>query len=170
MVSSLVQIVNPDAIAPPTSEPVLNGLLVMTFLLHALFMNVVLGGTPIMLATDWVGRWTNRDPYQRLSSSLANWLPSVMALAVVLGVAPLLIVQTLYGQFFYTATMLIGNVWISVIVALIAGYYGLYAYKYSGKWLSERVKLRYIIGFGSATLFMAVAVGIRHHERLDVKP
>ncbi|MEE9203583.1 MAG: hypothetical protein V3U08_01100 [Nitrospirales bacterium] len=42
-----------------------------------------------------------------------------MAFAIVLGVAPLLFIQVLYGQLFYTAAILVGRVWILLILVLI---------------------------------------------------
>ncbi len=158
MNTSAFPIPTPDPLPLPGPEPILHFLLVATFFLHALFMNLVLGGTPILVLTDWVGRRTGREFYQRLSMTLSNMLPSVTALAVVLGVAPLLFVQALYGPLFYTATILIGNVWIAIVGAIIAGYYGLYAYKYWREWLAPRPGLHLAIGCLSASLFLGVAL------------
>src|ERR1043166_208473 len=120
--------VNPIPI--PAPEPLLHGLLILTFVLHALFMNLTLGGTLITLCTDWLAVRTGREQYRRMAASLGGFLPTAMGLAVLLGVGPLLFLQTLYGQFFYTASILIGNFWIALIAVLITAYYGLYAYKY----------------------------------------
>jgi hypothetical protein len=155
---SVVPIPSPDPIALPGPEPLLHGLLVLAFLLHALFMNLVLGGTPIMLVTDWLGHRTKHERYVRLGTTLAGVIPTAMALAVVLGVAPLLFLQALYGQFSYTAAILIGNVWIALIAVLIVAYYGLYLYKYGRGWLGHRPGLHLAIGGTSALLFLGVTL------------
>lgn len=41
-----------DPIPMPALEPLVHGLLVVTVLLHALFVNLVLGSTPIMVVTE----------------------------------------------------------------------------------------------------------------------
>ncbi len=41
-----------DPIPMPAPEPLVHGLLVVTVLLHALFVNPVLGSTPIMVVTE----------------------------------------------------------------------------------------------------------------------
>ena len=40
--------------------------------------------------------------------------------------APLLFLQTLMGQFFFTSSILMGWGWFSVVVVLIFAYYGTY--------------------------------------------
>ena len=82
-----------DPLALPGPEPILHGFLLIGFFLHALFMNLVLGGAPIMVVTDWLGYGTDRERYRRLGTALANMLPSFLVVAVVLGVASLLFVQ-----------------------------------------------------------------------------
>lgn len=148
----------PNPIPIPGPEPLLHGLLVLTFMLHALFMNLVLGGTLITLCTDWLGIQTGREHYRRLAASLGDLLPTAMALAVVLGVGPLLFLQSLYGRFFYTASILIGPVWIAVIAVLITAYYGLYAYKYGRLRLQTRPALRLGLVGVILTLFLSVAL------------
>ena len=111
-----------------------------------------------MVLTDWMGRRTRREYFQRLATTLANMLPLVMVLAVVLGVGPLLFVQALYGSLFYTAIILIGNTWIAIVGAIILGYYGLYVCKYWRAWLAPRPGLHLAIGGVSASLFLCVAL------------
>ena len=147
-----------DPIALPGPEPFLHVLLVVGFLLHALFMNIVLGGTPIMLVTDWIARRTHNPHCQRLGKTLAALIPSSMAFAVVLGVAPLLFVQVLFGQFMYTAAILIGNVWAALIVVLIVGYYGLYFHKYGREWLPNWTRLHIAVGVTSVVMFLCTAL------------
>lgn len=158
MTGPLSPIPTPDPLGLPGPVPLLQVLLVLGFLLHALFMNLVLGGTPIMLLTEALALRTGKAPYRRLADTLAAVLPGAMALAVVFGVAPLLFVQVLYGPFFYSATILIGHVWLTVIALLIAGYSGLYLYKYGPRWFGLRPGLRLGLGGLCALLFLCVAL------------
>ncbi|MBF0530831.1 MAG: hypothetical protein HQK55_16500, partial [Deltaproteobacteria bacterium] len=97
----------------------------LTFTLHILFMNVVLGGVILSF-------WENRRklPDRDLGPDLSRRLPVIMALTVNLGVAPLLFVQVLYGNFIYVSSVLGAVYWLSVVVLIIIAYYGLYIYRY----------------------------------------
>ncbi len=144
-----------DPLALPGPEPILQGFLLIGFLLHALFMNLVLGGTPIMVVTDWLGSGTGRERYRRLGAALANMLPWFLVFAVVLGVASFLFVQAAYGLVLYPAILLVGNTWIAVLGAIIIGYCGLYAYKY---WrVGGRPGLHLVLGSVNIVLFWGVA-------------
>jgi len=73
------------------------------------------------------GRWTgSRERANRLFGDLAHKLPSLLPAAVTLGVAPLLFVQVIYGQFFYTSSVIIAWPWFLILVMLTVAYYGLY--------------------------------------------
>ena len=96
MTDSSLPIPTPDPLALPGPPELFLGLLVLGFLLHALFMNLVLGGSLIMVMTDWVGRLNRNERYARLATTLSHMIPSAMAVSIVLGVAPLLFVQLLY--------------------------------------------------------------------------
>jgi len=98
-------------------------LLVTTFLLHTLAMNCVVGGSVLSI----VARFRSGDALQaRLAADLARKIPSFLAAAITLGVAPLLFVQVLYGQFFYSSSTILAWPWFSVILLLIVGYYAAY--------------------------------------------
>lgn len=110
----------PAAEAIPSPWGWLEALLLLTFILHIIFMNLTVGSAIIALA----GRATNR--HQELAKELGHRVTTFLALTVNLGVAPLLFVQVLYGQFLYTSSVLMAGWWLSGILAVILGYYGLY--------------------------------------------
>ncbi len=70
-------------------------------------------------------------------------LPSLLALAINLGVAPLLFMQVIYGHLFYTSSIVMAVYWLVVIPLLIIGYYALYihAKKYANSPRLSRVAL-----------------------------
>lgn len=99
-------------------------LLVVTFFLHILAMNFMLGGAALALVARW-RRTTNPFGY-RIFIDVAKKVPVLMAATITLGIAPLLFLQVIYGQYFYTSSILLAWPWFLVIVLLIAAYYGFY--------------------------------------------
>lgn len=117
-------------------------LLLLTFPLHLLAMNAMLGGLGIGVVQQFMGG----DVRKRLSHLIALALPLVIAFVVNLGVAPLLFLQVLYGQFVYTSSILMGLFWILIVPVLIVAYYGAYLYDFrfvrlgeAGRWLALAV-------------------------------
>ncbi len=139
----------PEPISLPAPVWLLRTLLFVTFVLHLIPMNMTVGGL-IVLAHGEVS--------QRLSEPMRRWivgyLPVTVAFTVTTGVAPLLFLQVLYGQLFFPAAVLIAWAWFLVIVALLLGYYGIYAYALA----SERLgRWRGWVIIGSTVLFLYVA-------------
>jgi len=120
-----------NALVPlPDSIPVTWGwfqfFLMLTFPLHLFFMNAVLGTTAVAAYSHLRGDDLSRD----LAHELAKVIPLLIALAVNFGVAPLLFVQVLYGNFLYTSSILIGMFWIMIVPLLLASYYATYWYDF----------------------------------------
>ncbi len=105
-------------------------LLLITFLLHLLAMNMLLGSAFIALLAKFK---KNQPLYQQLFENIKHKLPNLLAATITLGVAALLFVQVLYGQFFSTSSILMGWLWFMVIVILILAYYGLYYTSFRSK-------------------------------------
>ena len=107
-------------------------LLVFTFFLHMLFMNLTLGGT--ILAA--LGQLFSKGKADDFRAVMAMRLMAIntygISLTITSGIAPLLFVQVLYQQFFYTATIMIAWTWLMSLVFLMVGYYAAYLYKFKG--------------------------------------
>jgi hypothetical protein len=130
MNTDLVPALDPTAIpAPPWLFHVL---LVFTFVLHALFMNLALGGTILAAISQLFAGGRDGEHRVALARRLMGINTYAISLAITTGIAPLLFVQVLYQQYFYTATILIGWVWLLFLVMLTLGYYAAYAYKFRG--------------------------------------
>ena len=112
----------PDAI--PVAWGWLEVLLLATFIVHILLMNATVGGVMLCAAR------TVTAPTHPATSPIAKFLPTGLALTINFGVAPLLFVQMLYGQFMYTSSVIMAGWWLSIIFMLVAGYYGLYLFAY----------------------------------------
>lgn len=98
----------------------------LTFALHLASVELLLGGLLLGLAFVMIGRMRQSSEMVQASGMLAHRLPTLMAFVINLGVPPLLFAQVLYGRALYTSSVLIGAFWISVILLLMASYYGLY--------------------------------------------
>ena len=122
----------PEAELLPLPAPagLLHFLLLLTFFLHLVAMNGLLGWI-LLAAWNRLRARSDSDQHALLARRLSGVAPNLVATTVSLGVAPLLFVQTLFGQFFFTSSILMGWGWFSVIVVLILAYYGTY-------WLAVR--------------------------------
>jgi len=125
---------NPASLIPtPDPIPVAWGwfqlFLTLTFYLHILLMNVMLG-TVIIAFVRHFGAEGKGLPVTR---EISKKLPYVIALAVNFGIAPLLFLQVLYGHFLYTSSVLMGVFWLTIIPLLILAYYTAYIYGYRYK-------------------------------------
>lgn len=98
----------------------------LTFPLHLLAMNAMLGG----LVLGVIQRLRGGVVQRQLAYRIAQATPLVIALVVNLGVAPYLFLQVLYGQFIYTSSIIIGICWILVVPLLMLAYYGAYLYDF----------------------------------------
>src|ERR1035438_845348 len=87
-------------------------------------MNFMLGGAVLALVSKW--RSKDRENGNRVFFDVAKKLPSLLPATITLGIAPLLFVQVLYGQFFYTSSIIIAWPWFLVLVFLTIAYYGFY--------------------------------------------
>jgi hypothetical protein len=117
METNLIPALDPNPL--PAPYWVFKTLLIVTFFLHILAMDLLLGGAVLSLAAKWRSK-------NRIFSDVAKKLPVLLPAAITLGIAPLLFVQVLYGQFFYTSSIIMAWPWFLVLVFLTIAYYGFY--------------------------------------------
>ena len=116
---------------------------VLTFIAHILVMNVMLGASIIALVHHLRGK-RETEP---LTRTISVKLPFTIAFAVNFGVAPLLFMQVLYGQFLYTSSVLMAVYWLGVVGLVIAAYGSAYIYDF-----------RYLSLGGLKTFFIGLTV------------
>ncbi len=121
--------------APPT---LLWALLQLTFFLHLVAMNVVLGGSLLALHWRFSRRAEGARPRAALLAFFGKALPVAVAAAVTLGVAPLLFLQVLYGRLFFTSSILMAWLWLAIVPLVIVAYYGAYFLAFRGEALGGR--------------------------------
>lgn len=108
---------------------ILESLNIITFTVHILLVNIVLGGSLIALFS--VIRNRSQKPDNIMRGGLILKIPTVLALAINFGVAPLLFIQVLYGTLLYTSSVLMAVYWILVIPLLIIAYYCAYIHTHN---------------------------------------
>ena len=108
--------------ALPEPWGVLKLLLLVTFFIHLVLVNIVLGSSVIALVKSFRKK---AGPGFRMKAE-TSFIPTVLALAVNFGVAPYLFMQVLYGSFFFPSTLLMSVWWLAIIGFVMLAYYGLY--------------------------------------------
>ena len=114
----------PDAI--PTAWGYFQFFLLLTFPLHLLFMNALLGSSAVALYSHLRGDEQSR----RLAYELAKVIPLLIAFTVNFGVAPLLCLQVLYGHLCDASSVLMGCFWMLSIPIMLLAYYATYWYDF----------------------------------------
>ena len=104
-------------------------LLVVTFVLHLVFLNLSLGGSLLAVIAHRLSRGRADDHHARLAHRLQAINTYGISLTITTGVAPLLFVQVLYGQLMYSATILLGWIWFALLILIVVGYGAAWAAK-----------------------------------------
>lgn len=114
----------PVPIPLPAPPWLIHLLQLLTFVLHLVFMNLLVGGAVILTLSSYLGRKDAR--HQDLTRRAVRAMPPVVAFTITLGVAPLLFLQLAYGQLFYTTSVLMAWSWLAIVLLLMLAYYGVY--------------------------------------------
>lgn len=138
----------PDVLPAPWG--MFNILLVLTFTIHLLVANIMIGGG---FAAFWYSiknkaATSPESPDRQISLKL----PIAIAFTINFGVAPLLFLQVIYGNFIYVSSVLMAVYWLSIFVIIIFAYYGVYIFNFkydvlgSGKsWIMAMVIILLLI-------------------------
>ncbi len=146
----------------PGSTALYMVLYVVTLAAHAVLLSYVLAGSA------WVAfRAVRKSAATDLVAELLrDWLPFALGAAITAGVAPLLFVQVLYQESFYTANLLLFHRWMAVVPVLVTGFYLLYLSK-SGR-LDERPRLRTAASVATLLCFLFVAWSFTENHLLSL--
>lgn len=138
----------------PLPAWLLADILIFAFLLHILFVNLMVGGSILTMVTEILGLKDKK--YDRLAKKIGSTITVNKSLAVVLGVAPLLAINTLYTVYFYSANALTGNLWISIVPLVTVAFLLSYWHKYSWNKFEHKKKQHIAIVAVSTALFLFV--------------
>jgi len=144
-----------DLLLPlPLPEWFLIAVLIVSFLLHIIFVDLMVGG---VLLTLWAQIKGLKNPdYDHLSHEIAATVTVNKSLAVVLGVGPLLSINVLYTLYFYTANALTGTMWIMIIPLVTVAFLLTYLHKYTWHKLEDNKPLHISIIAIAAAIFLFI--------------
>ena len=153
---------SPDPNALPAPYWVFKLFLLVTFLLHIVAMNAMLGGSIVALVGKW--RSKGREGGNHIFFDVAKKLPVLLPATITLGVAPPLFVQVIYGQFFYTSSIIMAWPLFFVLVFITAAYYGYYYVSFrSGRAATDRIS-----GILLVSTILIAAVGFIYSDNFSL--
>lgn len=106
----------PPAMQPPVPDGILRLLLLFTFFMHLVLVDILLGSTLLAIV----------ERKNFVEDGQGAYLPKILALTVNFGIAPFLFLQIVYGNFLYSGVVLMAVWWLAVILFVMLAYYGLY--------------------------------------------
>jgi hypothetical protein len=127
------------------------GLLVLTFALHILVVNLAVGGIAVAMYCHFKGGAYR----QRLANALAKAGTINLSVAIVLGVAPLLFVQVIYDPFWYASNSLSAWWAMAFLLAVAIAFLALYVF-----YLKRQKNPDSWGGYAVLSLVAVVAAGI----------
>ena len=148
-----------DPMGLPLPSPILSAFAYLTLTLHFVAMQFTVGAALLLLLS-----WRKQPGIARF---FANGLPLGFSYLVTFGIPPLLFVQVIYGQFFYSSSVLIGAYWISVIPLVIIGYGAAYWHKLSR---DTRPSCQLVLIAATAAVLLAVGYVYVNNITLSLRP
>ncbi len=138
----------------PASELLMKVLVVFSFLVHILFVNLMVGGSILTLFYEWRGR--KQSKFDRVAFEIAKTVTVNKSLAVVMGVAPLLLINVLYTVWFYSANALTGTAWIMIVPLVTLAFLLTYLHQYTWDRLAAHRGIRLSIILAAVLLFLSI--------------
>ena len=139
----------------PLSVDALSLFLVLLFLVHILFVNLMVGGSLLTIIFEIIGQ--SRPRYDILARRIGETITVNKSLAVVLGVGPLLCISLLYTTHFYSANALTGYAWISIVPLVMGAFLLTYLHKYTwDRWTGSLKKHHLAQGIAAGILFLFI--------------
>ena len=138
----------------PIDRVLLQAVIILLFLAHIVFVNLMVGGALFAVVFEAIGR--RRPHFDALAREITKTITVNKSLAVVLGVGPLLAINLLYTIPFYSANALTGHAWISIVPLVAVAFLILYAYKYSWDRLAGHTAMHMAIGAAGLAILLVV--------------
>ena len=140
----------------PLNEVTLKSLLVPLFLLHIVFVNLMVGGSILTAVYELLG--VKRPHYDRLAWHIAATVTVNQSLAIVLGIGPLLAITLVYAVQFTSANASTGHAWVLIIPLTTLAFLATYLHKFTwNRWNTGVAKgLHIVLGMLATLLFLAI--------------
>ncbi|MGC8942408.1 MAG: c-type cytochrome, partial [Sulfurihydrogenibium sp.] len=150
--------------------PIFHILLVVSFLVHIIFINILIGSSVLSVINNWIGHLKGDKNYDRVAYLLTTPVTISENMGALWGVAPLLIVSVMYTAFFYSASVMNSPQWLHIIWGNIVAFLISYLYKFSWHKLENHKALHITIGAIAAILFLSLPPVFMSTVQLYVTP
>lgn len=132
-------------------------LLVVSWIVHIVFINVLLGASLGSVYLNHVGHKNKSKAHDRAAYLLTTPVTISENMGALWGVAPLLLVSILYTPLFYSASVMNSPHWLYIIYGNIVAFLLSYLYKFTWHLLEEKHKsLHIFIGFLAMVIFFTL--------------
>ncbi len=158
---------SPDVSPIPSPPELFIFFIVFTFFVHILFMNLTLGGSILFVIAKF---FSKKEETKAIAKEIGSVNTFNISLTITTGIAPLLFYQVVYGQFFYSSSILLGWKWLFVLVAITVAYYFYYLYKMKPGYLKDGNDRGAGFVVVSAILFIYVALMLTTNTVLSMSP
>ncbi len=135
---------------------VFHGLLVVSWVVHILFINVLLGASLASVYFNKRGARENNPVFDRVGYLLTTPVTISENMGALWGVAPLLLVSVLFTPLFYSAAVMNSPQWLHIIYGNIVAFLFSYLYKFTWHKLENHKSLHIAIGTVSVVLFFSL--------------
>jgi len=151
-------------------EPFFHGLLVVAWVVHILFINVLLGASLASVYFNSKGAKEKNSVLDRVAYLLTTPVTISENMGALWGVAPLLLVSILITPLFYSASIMNSPHWLHIIYGNIAAFLLSYLYKYTWHTLEYRKSLHIFIGAVGVALFFTLPWAFMATVQLAMTP
>lgn len=138
-------------------------LLVVTLLVHLLFVSYVVLAVAVSAGAALIGRRESA-----IVHTLRDWSTFALSAAITAGIAPLLFVQILAQREFYTANLLLFHRWMAILPVLIVAFYAMYMMKVKRVAASRASQATLAVAVLGCVLFVGWSWVENHLLSLDV--
>jgi len=153
----------------PVPEIFLQILVVPSFLVHILFVNLTVGAALLAVVFEVVGLTQPR--YDALARLICRTITVNKSVAVVLGIAPLLMLNLLYTPQIYAANALTGHAWILLIPLVTTAFLLSYLHQYTwASWAGRRKAAHVLVGLATALCFLSIPLIFLSNVNLMLLP
>jgi cytochrome c len=132
-------------------------LLVISWIVHIVFINVLLGSSLGSVYLNYIGNKRGSKAHDKAAYLLTTPVTISENMGALWGVAPLLLVSILYTPLFYAASVMNSPHWLHIIYGNIVAFLLSYLYKFTWHLLEEKHKgLHIFIGFLAMLIFFTL--------------
>ena len=151
-------------------DAVLTLLLVVAWLVHILFINVLLGASTGSVYFNKRGARENNPVFDRVGYLLTTPVTISENMGALWGVAPLLLISVMFTPLFYAAAIMNSPQWLHIIYGNIAAFLLSYLYKFTWHKLEHRKSLHIAIGTSAVALFLTLPLVFMATVQLYLTP